>query len=1406
MKNFCRLYVVMVLVGVVAPQTLSAHAESADATLPRVPDGFTASVFAADPMVRNPCAISFDARGRLFVSQGQQYRKPTPDTPGDRVTLLIDRDGDGTADEAKTFAQGFNHIQGLAWRGDELWIANAPDLTVVRDTDGDDVADEYKLVYGGLGNIEHALHGLNFAPDGKLYFSKGNSKGYGKADSPERHIAPPAFFDLWGTEVPPDSPTAPINHVSTQQNYKRGYHHPSDDWGKEGGVLRCDPDGSNIEIVSRGFRNPWDITYDEHFNWLGTDQDQTGGDRIVQPFFGAHFGWGHPWSPHWTGENHLPTIPISGPTFEGSGTGVVYAALPHFPEEFRGVFFINDWLKRQVYVYRPRWEGAMMRDMGKLEVFAAAPTGRAMGSSSGILFDPVDIKVGPDGAIWIVSWGHGYGATIKGGRQVDQGRIYRITFGDTTPSASRKNDKRSKPYARWSDDELIADLHHNALPVWRTRAQQELVGRGSRVIDALKKALSAASSQPGASTWLGWTLGLIKTDSQSLDNFFIDRLTSSNLPLPDRIQAIRILGHRISQSRRQTPDAILDALNNPEPRIRFAAIQAIGTSHHPQHLDRLWNMAANENDRATFYTTWQTIGSLANTSNLRQHLADSRSGVRLAALLTLLEQGKLTGDEVAPLRLDTDHRVAQVASSFVDIVGTHAEPVLVIQPAATNFTNTIDIHLETSVSDVHVRYTLDGSAPTDTTGIKFERPISISKNTTLKTALFRERVRVGPILTKHYQRSGGGIEWHDLNKDAPPLVDITAINSQSNSLYQLDQAELQLNGRPYTNRSYAWKNIPEHLVGASVIQTANGDADVGSIGNDFLHFTLDSEAEVYIAHDRRIQDKPAWLNTFESTGTTLATRDTIYDLFKKVFPAGKVALGGNTKDGQASRRSQYVVIATPAPLKDLAKPTTVAEVQAISTTNTTRGRWLFYRQAACHVCHNAQDGGNRYAPDLADLNTRGDLPAIAEAILNPSAVITEGYHGMVVTTNDDKAYTGFIKQESGLALELIQVNGQTVSIPTQKVTGRQRLETSVMPPHYASMMNPQQVADMIAYLRTQDQSAQTPPSNTATASTTNPPNDPRYLNNAPLPSIAAQQPTVGQTWGNPKNGFHITSQQNHLRIQLDGQPIATYTLSDPIVKRPYFANIKSTNGTPITRPYPPVKGIDPDDHSTMHPGLWMAFGRVGKVNGQEADFWRNKGEITHEGFAALPSADAESASFETLNRFVAPDGEVICRQAVSIRINRVAEGYFIRIDARFASDEPFYFGVQEEMGFGIRMATPLTVKYGNGAIINNTGGVNEKGTWGKAAQWWNAYGPANNRTVGAMLMSHPDNGDVWSHSRNYGCLVANPFAIDKKANRNIQTLVSANQTFRLRFGVLIHDQPKGQPINGAKNYHRYLAP
>ena len=599
-------------------------------------------LFAREPLVRNPCAITFDARGRPCVGMGPQYRSPKPDTPGDSVWILLDKDSDGEADGRKRFATGFNSIQGLAWRGSELWVANAPELTMVRDLDGDDVADEYVRVYSDLGNLEHALHGLNWGPDGRLYMSKGNSKGM--TQLPGR-VAPAPFRELWGVEAP-GAPVFPTPKISGAADYEKTYHDPADDWGVSGGVLRCGPGGADLEIVSRGFRNPWDITFDDGFNWLGTDNDQTHGDKIFSPFYGSDFGWGHAWSYDWEGTGHLPTVPASGPLFEGSGTGVIYCGLESWPEKYRGVFFINDWLRREIYVYRPGWKGALMvPTKTPFEIFARAGGGRSLPEGGGRAFNPVDLEVGPDEALWVTSWGREYGAKMIDGEMRNEGRIYRLWPKGVRPVYGESVARRLKPAKEWTFKELTEDLGSH-LPAWRVKAQEELLRRGEKVRAKLRGLLAGGKLPRALETWVVWTLGRLDPEGTWEDDNLNRHIQSL------RVQALAAKPHPKTRA----------ALKDPEPRLRLEAVLAIRQAGQVADCRaELIGLAAGEEDRLVYYAVWGALRAGLPVDEREALLGHSSAGVRRAALLGLLEDDLLPVGRLKALASDSDAPTAKLA-------------------------------------------------------------------------------------------------------------------------------------------------------------------------------------------------------------------------------------------------------------------------------------------------------------------------------------------------------------------------------------------------------------------------------------------------------------------------------------------------------------------------------------------------------------------------------------------------------------------------------------------------------------------------------------------------------------------------------------------------------------------------
>lgn len=1241
---------------------------------PIVPGNLQVSIFAKDPLVRNPCAITFDAQGRLCVGMGPQYRNPTPETPGDSVFILIDSDGDGTADRRQRFATGFNAIQGLAWKGDKLYVANAPDFTVVRDTDGDDVADEYVRLYTDLGNLEHGLHGLNWAPDGKLYMSKGNSKGLNQ--SPDR-VAPQAFRELWGMASPTDAPEFPSPLTFGKADYQKNYHDPSDDWGLCGGVLRCDGDGSNLEIVARGFRNPWDIAFDDSFNWLGTDNDQTHGDKFFSPFFGAHFGWGHPWSYAWKGDDHLPSAPSAGPLFEGSGTGVIYCEVPGYPDQYRGVFLVNDWLRREVYLYRPRWDGAWLKpDQEKLDLLAHAGGGRSMGQSSGRSFDPVDIEIGPDGAIYISSWGRQYGTLMKGGQIANEGRIYKIWPKDFKLSAV--DPKHQKPITSWTREQLIADLGHY-LPVWRTNAQQELVRRG--------KAIEIpTSSSRQLQTWGLWTNGLMAAGS--------DFLTAAKTPENIRVQSLRILAHRAEQ-----PETIAACLNDQSARIRHEAVLALHQSGASSQAEAILSLAATEQDRVVFYSAWQALRALLPQSKLKLLLGDQRAGVRRAALLALLEDDALNDQELTAYSKDEDAVVAALADKRR---GGKAQGI-----------------------------------------IKGGSLGAVTKAAT--RSLYR------------------------------PLQVVSDIQPRRSAGYQ--QATLQDGALAYNDRPYRLSGIPASLAGATFIRAANNDADLPS-GTGFA-LDLLYPSTVYLADDKRGEKLPAWARgRFEKTDLTFTAGDANYTLHKAQHSAGQTSFGPNREDVNG-RKAHYIVIVQPQTFKPPKQPTTQESVMPlIAKADIEHGRNLFFQTsgATCSLCHRLEDRGNVFAPDLSGIGARADAAFIVRSILQPSAEITEGFAMQVMTRNDGTTVGGIVLEETGQSVKVSPGGGQVIEVAKSDIAKRQTADISAMPAIFHTMLSPGDVAAITAYLL---KSKPTP------APTSKP--------SAP----ANTDQLAGANFGKP-SGFQITRTAEQLAIQYKGESIASYFYRHAKVWRPFFANLRSLRGTQVTRNFPPLDG-DPNDHWDMHPGLSLGFAVLDGVN-----FWHNReGKVVHGGFSNI-AAGVKDATFATINRYLNAAGEEICVEAVTYTIITNADGYLIISDSKISAKKPIYFGVKEEMGLALRVATPISVKFGKGSILGAAGGINEKGTWGKVDSWWDCFGPIGDSSAGVQIMSAPGNPKVWAHSRDYGVLVANPFPVDVAKNRGKRTDLPAGETLHLQFGVQIHEHQKREHYDPMLAHQRFL--
>lgn len=424
----------------------------------KVADGFRVEVVAAEPLVRQPVAIEFDDRGRLWVIQYLQYpnpaglerikvdrysrtkydRVPRPPPHGprgaDRITILSDSDHDGRMDVAKDFVSGLNLATGIAFGHGGVFVLNVPYLLFYPDRDRNDVPDsdpEVLVVGFGMEDAHSVANSLTWGPDGWLYGCQGSTV------------------------------TANIRGIEFQQ-----------------GVWRYHPVRKEFELFCEGGGNSWGLDFDATGNLLYSTN--YGGYVLLHGVQGGYFT--KTFAKH--GELHNPYAygyfgHAPHENFRGGHVtvgGIVYQA-DQFPESFRGTYIGADLLEHGVYWHKIETHGSTFRTSHGGELL----------TSQDRWFAPTDVVQGPDGAIYVSDWHDQRTAHPDPDADWDRsnGRIFRIVY--EKPESVNRDATESVDFAKLSRQELL-ELHQHKNQWWVRRARAELIRRHP---------LPGASDNPG---------------------------------------------------------------------------------------------------------------------------------------------------------------------------------------------------------------------------------------------------------------------------------------------------------------------------------------------------------------------------------------------------------------------------------------------------------------------------------------------------------------------------------------------------------------------------------------------------------------------------------------------------------------------------------------------------------------------------------------------------------------------------------------------------------------------------------------------------------------------------------------------------------------------------------------------
>ncbi|HWB05978.1 MAG TPA: PVC-type heme-binding CxxCH protein [Verrucomicrobiales bacterium] len=967
--------------------------------------GLEANLFAQEPLIHKPIQMAWDERGRLWVASSAIYPHIKPgQEQKDQIVILEDTNGDGKADKSTVFYEGLLIPTGILPGDGGAYIANSTELLFMKEGP-DGRAGETKVLLSGFGteDTHHILHGFKRGPDGCLYLMQ----------SVYIHA-----------------------HLETPFGVRRLMG---------SGIWQYRPETGRAEIFTMGQINPWGHIFDKWGQSFTTDGAY--GEGINYAFPGATYR---------CLPDQRPRILKGLNPGQPKHCGLEVISGRHFPDDWQGDLITNDFRGHRVNRFKVSDQGSG---------FASRQVEDVIRSNHGS-FRPVDVKMGPDGALYIADW---YNPIIQHGevdfrderRDHANGRIWRV-------SVKGREKSPKVDFAKASTEELIK---LTSVPeAWvRLEASQEIKRRvkNGSAEDLWQAVSKAAMRPPGGDPFLDLCAAQAVYDVMSNRPNELEPGHSeahaallsytgllTNKDARVRAWAVRMITQGSSKGVKAKEMGLAMMINQPgtslvedsSARVRLEMVNGLRQFGTARCVELACKVLDHPMDENLDFALWLTCSELADTwlpafqkgeitfggniAHIAFALKAADKPEAAGALLTMVNEGKVSGDRVKDV------------IGLVGTLGGKADLVKLLALAAKpEMQSAVFDALTTAAQQRNLKP--DGGA---------EQIVGILKQDTGDS-----RIAAAKLAGAWKLEDARGALQHlaespaNLDLGAAALQALSALGGSSGGFFRhLLHERLTYVSRHTGEILAAWARLNP--------QEASADAAEFLAGGKWKE---GSESGMVPAAGRVLDAYLALKNGPSILAAALKDKKIPAAVASAGMQKASV-VGGNTKPLiealTVAGGLQPVVALTPAELTQM-----MADVK--SQGDPARGELIFRRQALlCQNCHAISAVGGIVGPDMVSIGASAPVDYIIESLLEPSKKIKEGYATTLVSTKDGLSYTGTLLREDAREVLLRNPSGLVDSIPASKVAKKENIPISLMPIGLTAMLRRDELVDLVRFL------------------------------------------------------------------------------------------------------------------------------------------------------------------------------------------------------------------------------------------------------------------------------------------------------------------------------------------------------